>query len=244
MLLNATGHGVILVLDDRGMAEGGKNVIRGYQGSLTILAFWIAVPVFAQIGPSDPVDTEWRPSPTTVEVGQQFQIGFYGVGTGDAQSTVSNFEAALSWNPEHLRLIGKVDNGPYRWLFSGFPAAFSGFDPEGLNESWADGDAQYLASRQFAPLSPFFAPNEGRLVTTFIFEALAETPATFIESPSFRGANRSRVFDGLIPNLDITGTLGHAEVRIVPEPASLGLLAMGFGALIWTVRQRRLRATN
>jgi len=195
----------------------------------------LAASVFGQ--PSPLVDLDWRPSPQAVVVGNTFEIGYYASSSTDANASVSNVEASLFWDPAHVRLVGHITNSPYRWLFNGFPTAI-GADPEMLNLTWADGNAQFLASRQLAPLAPFSAPPDGRLVATFVFEALAETPATFVDTPSMFGLNHTRVFHGLIPNTDITGQLGRAEIRIVPEPASAALFLIAVPLLAFRFRKR------
>jgi hypothetical protein len=192
----------------------------------------------AQIQPQPPVNLEYRPAQQTVRAGDTVHISLYAVAEGPGDQSVSDIEVVLLWDPLMLAGIERIDNGPYAWFFSDFPGK-GGFDPDNLNGTHEDGNAQYLAARQLAPLAPFFATPEGRLVTTFVFEALAETPATFLESPRFFGQNRTRVFHGFTPNLDITGSIGTAQITIIPEPSTLGLLIFGAFAAHRILRRQR-----
>ena len=81
--------------------------------------------------------------------------------SGESQS-ISAMDVILSWDAAVLQLIGLDPNGsyPYPWLFSGFT---NDHGLDGLNDTWADGNALYTAMAQLG--TPAWAPPEGLLVT-------------------------------------------------------------------------------
>ena len=67
----------------------------------------------------------------------------------------------------------------------------------------------------------------GTLITTLEFEALSptdETPVGFLRTGGDPPLD-TIVFDGLVPNLDVTGELLGATIQIVPAPSTLIVLA-------------------
>lgn len=166
------------------------------------------------------INLEWRPAEQVVIVGETVNIGLYAVSDDESDQSISAMDVLLAWDPEPLGLLGNEDNGPYEWLFSGFPDD-SGLD--GLNDTWLDGDAFYSALAQFE--EPAFATPEGLLVTTIQFEALIKTSGTELTIPEHLGEfSYTRIYDGEIPGKDVHGELGSAMIVIVPEPASVWVL--------------------
>ena len=82
----------------------------------------------------------WVPEAQTVNVGDTVQIGLLAVSDDDTDQAIGALQVILAWEPEHLTLTGELANGPYPWWMAGLP-------PGGLNETWADGDAIYVALR-------------------------------------------------------------------------------------------------
>jgi hypothetical protein len=166
------------------------------------------------------VSLEWRPAQQTVSVGDQVLIGLYAVTDAPQGQGMAALSAILQWDPLPMALSGVTNNGPYRWLQSGFPND-SGLD--GLNNSWVDGDAKYECLAQFS--QPAYATPAGLLIATVRFDALMAGPDWVVSIPAALGQwSRSQVFASDIPNHDITGSLGHAVVTVVPEPFVLQLL--------------------
>jgi hypothetical protein len=135
-----------------------------------------------------------------------------------------------------LRLDGLDQTGAVDLLASGFPAD----DASGLNEVVPpqDGDGYYLA---WAPLGdPLPVSPGGILLTTFEFTALSLTPGTLVDIATAGGSPllETTVWGGSDANIDVTGTLGESWVQIVPEPATLTLLALGGAAVLMRRRSR------
>jgi hypothetical protein len=157
------------------------------------------------------IDLEWRPETQTVLVGSTVSIGLYAVSDDpEMDQYILAMDVILNWDPEFLELIGVDDNGPYDWLFSGFQSG----DVDGLNDTFADGDALYTALGQLG--AGAWATPEGLLVTTFEFTALAAIPETTLTIPEDAGEYTHTAVWGS-PGEDVHGTLGIAMVTIVAE---------------------------
>jgi hypothetical protein len=178
------------------------------------------------------IHLEWRPGAQIVNLGSTVDVGLYAVSDSALDQSVSAADVILDWDPAYLALTGVLDNGPYAWLSSSFPND-AGLD--GLNNTWLDGDALYLAMAQLG--TPAQASPAGLLVTTFQFTALDLTAGTLLSIPASEGSfTNTRVFDGVTPGLEVQGDLGTALITIVPEPGLLGLVSAG--ALV-ALRRRR-----
>lgn len=157
------------------------------------------------------INLEWRPGSQTVNVGDTVRVGLYAVSDSTTNQSLSAMNMILAWDPLKLRLIAVDDAGGAALSFSGFPA-----DPYHLNESDPpqDGDGLYVA---FAELGDVvLATPAGTLISTFVLEALAQTPQTRLAILEEAGnpPGQTIVYDGEHPNRDVTGTLGSADVRI------------------------------
>ena len=118
---------------------------------------------------------------------------------------IGSLTAILTWNPSQLELVGRLDNGPYNWFTSGFPND-SALD--GLNNTFADGDAWYQASSQPMPNPPAQATVNGLLITTIRFRALAAGTAVVAIDDQRGQYSETVVGDYESPGLNITGSLG------------------------------------
>ncbi len=157
------------------------------------------------------VDLEWRVENQGANVGDTVRIGFYAVAdNAGADEPFSSIEAVMQWDPACLGLRGVDNNGPYSWLFAGFPDD-SGLD--GLNDTFDDGNAYFQAWNNFTEY-PVATP-EGLLIATFEFEALASTSGTdVVLLPEYGLYSVTAVYDDIIPGLNIVDDLGIATVQI------------------------------
>lgn len=172
-------------------------------------------------------------------VGDTVDIGLFVVSDGMPQTqTLAAAEVILGWDPGVLQLLGLNNTGAVPLLSSVFHAG----DVSGLNEVSPpqDGDGLYSAFANFG--QPVIATMQGVLLTTFQYRALAPTLGTLVDILPTAGNPpiNTTVFDGVVPNLDVTGTLGSAAVTIIPEPGTLALLALGAVALRIRRRKRDL----
>jgi hypothetical protein len=187
------------------------------------------------------IDLEFRPQQQTVLVGEAVALGLYAVSDNDmTNQSFAAIQAIFQWDPGHLRLLGLDETGSVDLLSSGFTVN----DPFGLNEAIPpqDGDGLYLALAFLG--DPIDATPQGTLVTTFQFEALSLAEETLVDLLPTGGdpPGETIVFDGTVPNLDVTGELRGATVRIViPVPSTLMLLAV-CGWLTPAGHRRRRRA--
>lgn len=161
------------------------------------------------------VNLELRPAFQTVEVGQPVQVGLYAV--SPTSQSFASVDVVLLWTQALIDLTGNSNVGAVPLLVSSFPAG----DPYGLNLNLHDGDAFYVA---FAMLgNPVVATPSGTLLTTFQFTATA-TGSAMIEMPlTHPSGARTRVLDGTVPNLNVTGTVTGAVIDVIADtcPADL-----------------------
>ena len=181
------------------------------------------------------INLEWRPAAQTVEVGDTVDVGLYAVvGPGEHQYFRA-LDMVFTWDTTYLDLLGLDATGAVDLLSSDFPYPDTLYN---INEADPpqDGDGYYQA---FAPLGPGVdVYDAGVLLTTFQFEALAESLGTLVDIPAYGGDPEleTTVWGGGGANRDRTGTLGDAWIEIVPEPATLTLF--GLGALTLLRRRR------
>ncbi len=159
------------------------------------------------------INLEWRPMSQTSEVGARVEIGLYAVSDDpEMDQLIAAMDVIVSWDPAHLQLIGVDCIGCPNWLFSGFSN-----DPYGINEEIPPQDGVGIYSA-LSPLGmPIPATPQGTLVTIFQFDALAITDDTLVDILESAGSptGYTVVYDGTVPGLDVTGTLGNAHVEIL-----------------------------
>lgn len=170
------------------------------------------------------VDIEFRPDWQSVNVGDTVDVELYLVASNGGNELVSALDLFFGWDNTYLDLLGLDHTGEPSLLRSEFLAG----DLFGVNEVVPpqDGDGLYQAQAMLG--QPIVATPLGTFITTLQFEALAETAGTdVIILPSAGTPTRdTAVFDGTVPNLDITGTFSGATVEIVPEPATWLLILL------------------
>lgn len=169
------------------------------------------------------IDLEFRPVSGTYMVGQTIEVGLYAVSDSGGNQLMAATDVLFGWDTARLDLVGLDNTGGAGLISSAFPP----IEPYGLNELSPpqDGDGYYQGLA--FPGSPVSATPAGTLLTTFEFLALSQTPSTIIDLLPLAGVGgRTRVFDGTVPNLEVTGALVDGKVQIVPEPATLAMLIL------------------
>lgn len=173
------------------------------------------------------VNLEWRPPLQTVGIGQTVNVGLYAVSDDPlADQPLAGIDLIFAWDPAVLQLLAVDDTGAEPLQFSGFSA-----DPFALNEVIPpqDGDGLYQALALLGV--PVQATPGGVLITTFRFLALDAADATTIDMLPAGGTPTTQtvVWDGLVPNHPVTGTLDAAGVTVVttvPAASQWGITAM------------------
>ena len=171
------------------------------------------------------INLEWRPAESVVQIGEDVSLGLWAYTDEEELQLFRALDMVFEWDAEYLDLLGLNAAGAVGLLSSGFPSD----DPYGLNESSppGDGDGFYSA---WAPLgTPIEVSPTGVLLTTFEFTALAESEAAGVAIVAAGGAPvlETTVWGGTDANTDVTGMLGDAVVRIIPEPSMLVLVLTG-----------------
>lgn len=157
------------------------------------------------------VDLVLVPNPPTVTMGSIVEIGLHAVSDTGIDQTIAAMDVVLTWDSDALRLVGFVDNGPNRWLMSGF-LGDSALD--GLNDSLLDGDATYTALSGLG--TPARATPQGLLVTTFRFQAIAASEsAPIVIEATLGDFSVTRVFGADHTNQVVTGDLGQTMVTVL-----------------------------
>ena len=168
------------------------------------------------------IDLEWRPDRQVVKVGDTVDIGLYAVSDGDQDQLLAAVRVIIKWDPSLMRLIGVDDTGAPEWAFSGFPP-----DAFFINEVSPPEDGDGLYEGWGSMGKTVAATPEGTLMTTFQFEALKGIPFAKlsilkklrIES---HPEGRTKVYDGTVPNKDVTGKLGPPARVTIGEGGCAG----------------------
>lgn len=190
------------------------------------------------------VNLEWRSADLRVHVGDTVSVGLYAVSDSGSDWPISAMEVIVLNDAAYLKFTGITAAGaPYQWLYSGFrPDA-----PDNLNKKLYDGGMMYSAWAQLGQTAA--ATPGGLLVTTFQFVAQSPVSSTSVTVPrTYATSARTCVFDGTVPNLDVTGQLGSARVTIAPVGALTSVveakaLPDGSTAEIWGVPVTRTYET-
>ena len=172
---------------------------------------------------------EWRPSGQAVAVDGTVDIALFARSDSAEIETIFTIEMILAWDPARLALLGNVDPcvadpcspNTFNWPSSGFPLN----NIDGLNDTFADGRAVYLAIGEFDPNAAVATPG-GLWVTTMRFLALAAGSAELrMEATFAEGASRTTVVRG--DGNELFVSLGpDAQVSVldcpVPSVAAVG----------------------
>jgi hypothetical protein len=165
------------------------------------------------MGAENQVNLEWRVKARTCHVGDSVYVGLYAV--GDEQDEAFALAAVIvNWDPKALEFCGVIDDGPYTWMFSGFPPDYPG---DGLNNDLVDGDAFYQAwppldwpEGQGLPV----ATAEGLRLTTFEFRALNAGATTIEILPEYGTYSTTAVYDDQYGGWNIVGDTGSVTVTV------------------------------
>ncbi len=181
-----------------------RKLARAILGAAMVVA--IAWPAMGDI------NVDLRPELQAVQPGAEVRVGLYVVSDSDANQLMSAADIILGWDPVQVRLLGNDNTGAVPLLVSGFPSV----DPYNLSETVPpqDGDGLYLAYAFGG--QPVVATPAGTLLTTFRFQALGMTFGTEIRILPSAGTpvGHTIVYDGAIPGLDVSGSLGASTVVI------------------------------
>lgn len=199
---------------------------------LLILAVALAMLFLLSGVASALVNLEWRPIAQTTAPGGIAQMGLYAVSDNSQNQLFAAMDVIILWDTAYLDFV-QIIKEPF-WFDDGFPTGEI-FD---INDNLHDGNAMYKAWAW--PGTPVAATPQGLLCTTFQFSALAPVDPTYVNiGLVWSQYVQTIVFDAFVPTLDIKGTLGSAEVTIVPEPASLLALAAGVLPLMRRATRRK-----
>jgi len=170
------------------------------------------------------VSFQWIPTTQTVNDGDPVGVELWAFPSEAVD--FNSAQAVIQWDPTYLALTGVSDPAypppPDTSLWS---SSFPYGDSFGLNETNplpTDGDGLWLG--EVAPGETLPLDVEGLRLTTVLFQALAETPGTNVETlVSKQLSGRPTAFSkfnvGTSNVLNDVGT--PAVITIVPEPASL-----------------------
>lgn len=132
-------------------------------------------------------------------------------------------DCILRWNAQDLKLLGLTTSGSVPLLSSYFPNP--SVDYTGINEVSPpqDGTGLYYALAQLG--NPVQVSTTGVQVTTFRFKVLrpfASSTVEIVPTLTVTAEADSVVYDGTVPGLDVTGSLGSATVTQTPPcPADI-----------------------
>ncbi len=192
--------------------------------SLSVMVSTAALPSPASAN----VDLEFRTRVPFVRVGGTVEVGLYAVSDDGTDQPLAGVDAILSWDPAVLKLIGRINNGPYDWLVSLFPddSRIDGLNADCSAEVFCtsytgipynDGDALYQVVGRPALDPPPLATPKGLLVATIVFLVTADAPTTTLGLLEEAGAaSATIVADAVFLGADITGELRPMELTISP----------------------------
>lgn len=178
------------------------------------------------------VNLEWRPVQQVVAPGDTLSIGLYALASSQENEIISALDVIVGWDTTYLGDM-RLGDPQECWLTDGFFVESGG----GINSNTQDGLVMYTGWANFG--APVTVSPEGLLCVEFMFTANAPVDRTVVEIlPASGTVAKTAVFHGSIPNYDIKGTLGSAQVSVVPEPCSLISLAGAFASVALVYRRK------
>ena len=181
--------------------------------------FLAALMTLCSSAPAQDVDLALTPGSQIVTIGDTVEVQLFALASGTQNIDFAAIDALLDYDPNFLLLTGVDDtNATENWFASSFLP-----DPDGINNSIADGDAIYTALS--APGIPAVAPPAGTLVTTLQFVALQETlgtPVSFLPAMGVFGS--TAVYSYHQAGVELTGDINSvAMVRVIAPPTQFCL---------------------
>lgn len=161
------------------------------------------------------IDLELRPVNDRVVPSQTIEIGLYAVSdNGSSNQTMAAAVVLLSWDPAYLKLLGHNTTGAEPMSSgSGFPLN----DRSHLNEASPPQDGNGMFQGLALLGQPVAATPAGTLLMTLEFQALRTTTLSNVDILALSGnpVTGSIVYDGRIPNTNVTGALRGTQVSIM-----------------------------
>jgi hypothetical protein len=197
------------------------------------LAIFVGVLVGASASSLGSIDISLQSSQPQYSVGDQVAIKVFAQANPDEVQGMLSFQMIFNWDVTRLHLNGVSTTG-------GQPFTAIGFfhDAYGINETTppTDGNAILIG---LGPLgSSIEVPQQGVLLTTMLFTALAPSPASPLNILPSAGSpvGTTVVYGDTGPNVSVTGALNNGSVTILPAPATGAVL---LGAACALHRRRR-----
>ena len=176
----------------------------------------LGIAVLGLVGPAAlaEINLDWRADEGSVAAGDVIEVDLYAVHAPSPPffgPGIQMMRVLIEWDPDALELIGNVDTGPYDWMTSDFPD-----DPYGLNDSFQDGDAMYMAISQVMPdPGPAQATTDGLLVTTMQFEVVTPMGGeTVLHVAADISGLPSRVYTSAQASTDVLGSVDSITFEI------------------------------
>lgn len=208
------------------MSETIKGEMRYGAGTHGIVGLLFAIALVGMLGTpalaDDSINLVLETPTPTATVGDTVEVQLWFVSDGDDAREWILADILLEWDSAFDWLGYEDDPGVglnYSTTFQATPA-----DP---NQLWWSGATGFTPARA--------EPGSGTLVTTFMFEALAATPAP-VEISILPGdvPGDTIVGDGIS---NLLGELDTISIMIVPEPGTAGLIFLG--GMLGMRRRRR-----
>lgn len=171
---------------------------------MTFMVFVLTPAALANV-----ISLEWRHTGDPVLVGDMVDVALYAVSNSGSDEDFNAAQIILTWEPAALRLIG-VSHVGAAFMPPNDTSAFIAGDSWGLNEASppADGDGVWQGLVALGDLR--YATADGTLLTTFVFEALADDGCAEVvaldttQKPGFVRAF-SKIVQGTYNVLDYAG---------------------------------------
>jgi hypothetical protein len=158
------------------------------------------------------INLELRPANANAAVGNTINLGLYAVSDSASDQLLAAVHAIITWDTSYVQLLGLNNAGAVSLLSSAF-----GPEPYHLNTSITDGDAMWIGLSPLGAANAVHATPSGTLLTTFQFQALANTAPTTLVNIVLSAGNpvgHSIVYDGTVPNTNVTGTLSGSVITV------------------------------